>query len=50
MVEKYLRIECDDCGKVYSLFKIDEEEYNNVSFCSFCGEESIYSAEEEEDE
>jgi len=43
-VDSYIRVECDDCGKTCSVFRVEEEE--DVKFCPLCGESNIFVAEE----
>jgi len=47
-LEKYIRFECDECGKT-AIVSINEDDSSaeNISFCLFCGGESVYVHEEE---
>jgi DNA-directed RNA polymerase subunit M/transcription elongation factor TFIIS len=38
--------ECEECGSTWT---IQHNNYEDVSFCPFCGEELYYDEEDEED-
>ena len=47
MNKDFTRVECSDCGSVYSVFTTLDDARYEITYCSYCGAEEVDTFYEE---